>query len=557
MFKSVNNKTVFHNLIIALVLLFGTGCTSSNSETNNYLHLGWIWDKSKEPLLNELDVASNGTIYVTDEGGTLYAISPRGKTLWSYRGDYVSASPPVVGSDGTIYLIGAQKEEIILYYKRPKEKLYAISPDGKEKWRFEPERPFLTLPLAAPDGSIYIEMMANNFSKSYIYHLTADGKGALLLTSEVDLSISDFGYNQELLTWSGRSDRFIILSSKNEILEHCEETESYPASDVILTPNNSVIYGRSKWSYSPLDLVFRDSNCNIIWNNKITDKQTSGYFPIALGNNGTVFFSGEDGVVQGFASEDGSLLWEKDFTSGSENVIYLLAGTASVNYFLSASALIGVFDNDGNLMWSQPLYEAGHPSFPRVDSSGGLTLVQNGKILAYTSNKLLSHRESSPKPAPQTKSDAEEEIVSFVLDYIVVDEIGGTADYILNTDQPWVEAPPEGNIIIYAPMKVSGSFADIEHPFKVWLYSNEKLLDADKAEIEKFREKYMDNPSSGLWAYGRHEFSILETSDDFMSAKIYIGVICGPRCGHGVEYLLQRSPSGEWWIIESRRTWIS
>jgi Asp-tRNA(Asn)/Glu-tRNA(Gln) amidotransferase A subunit family amidase len=54
----------------------------------------------------------------------------------------------------------------------------------------------------------------------------------------------------------------------------------------------------------------------------------------------------------------------------------------------------------------------------------------------------------------------------------------------------------------------------------------------------------------------RFEFSI-EVGDDLRSALVYIGWQRGPLWGQGNRYTLQRSASGEWWVVESEQLWIS
>ena len=75
----------------------------------------------------------------------------------------------------------------------------------------------------------------------------------------------------------------------------------------------------------------------------------------------------------------------------------------------------------------------------------------NNKILAMLIAIAIMLSACSPTI---TRDTAEKELVSFMLDYIVEQEIGGTANYILTSGQAWVEAPPSSNIIIWAdPIK--------------------------------------------------------------------------------------------------------
>jgi outer membrane protein assembly factor BamB len=68
----------------------------------------------------------DGTVYVLtidgypDERGTLYAISPRGAIRWSRPLNEVRNNWPIVGPDGSVYVVG--------------QYVYAFNPDGSLRW---------------------------------------------------------------------------------------------------------------------------------------------------------------------------------------------------------------------------------------------------------------------------------------------------------------------------------------------------------------------------------------------------------------------------------------
>ena len=87
-------------------------------------------------------IAPDGTIY-TSSNTTLYAINPDGTEKWSLHG--AGGSRPIsLGTDGTIYTGGSL--------------IKAVNPDGTLRWQFENPRPGLALaagPGVGPDGNIY------------------------------------------------------------------------------------------------------------------------------------------------------------------------------------------------------------------------------------------------------------------------------------------------------------------------------------------------------------------------------------------------------------------
>jgi len=84
----------------------------------------------------------DGTIYAICGDGYLYAINPDGTEKWHRE---IMPSPntsPSVGPDGTIYVPGMHN-------------LFAFNPDGSEKWHFPIRSRFFGSPSIAPDSSVY------------------------------------------------------------------------------------------------------------------------------------------------------------------------------------------------------------------------------------------------------------------------------------------------------------------------------------------------------------------------------------------------------------------
>lgn len=113
-------------------------------------------------------VGPDGTIYVrnqnqyTDSGfktyGQLYAFNPYGSVIWSIPicDDYYYPKPPVVGSDGVIYLVAGT-----IYDQTGKDVLYAFNRDGSLKWTYEQEAStvdsyfwWLSAPAVSPNNEI-------------------------------------------------------------------------------------------------------------------------------------------------------------------------------------------------------------------------------------------------------------------------------------------------------------------------------------------------------------------------------------------------------------------
>jgi outer membrane protein assembly factor BamB len=105
-------------------------------------------------------IGNDGTIYEASEHDAIYAFNPDGAVKWHYRipGDTFSSSP-AIGGDGTLYVGGHDLHT-----------LYAITPGGKLKWKFEAGRNFEAPPSIGPDGTVYV---ANDVG--ILYAINPDG----------------------------------------------------------------------------------------------------------------------------------------------------------------------------------------------------------------------------------------------------------------------------------------------------------------------------------------------------------------------------------------------
>lgn len=87
-----------------------------------------------------------------DDGGYLYAITPDGKEKWKVNLKNWVWSTPAIGSDGRTIYVGSYDGN-----------LYAIKLDGSIKWKFDTRNWIASSPTIGPDGTIYF----GNYGKFY------------------------------------------------------------------------------------------------------------------------------------------------------------------------------------------------------------------------------------------------------------------------------------------------------------------------------------------------------------------------------------------------------
>lgn len=106
---------------------------------------------------------------------------------------------------------------------------------------------------------------------------------------------------------------------------------------------------------------------------------------------------------------------------------------------------------------------------------------------------------NNPLP-PTSEEQAVEEIVSFMLDFIVIQEIGGTADYVRSNQMPWIGPAPKVNIITFYPTPDLNNtslpysppvYLDYKNPINVWWYTKNRLVEMDDKQkaIDEYYKK--------------------------------------------------------------------
>jgi outer membrane protein assembly factor BamB len=103
-------------------------------------------------------VTAEGTVYAGTFDGQLHAITPDGKEQWRFQAGREIKSSPAIGDDGTIYF-GCRDR-----------KFYAVTPAGKLKWSFATGAWVDSSAGVAPDGTVYFGSWDKNF-----YALKPDG----------------------------------------------------------------------------------------------------------------------------------------------------------------------------------------------------------------------------------------------------------------------------------------------------------------------------------------------------------------------------------------------
>ncbi|HKO35862.1 MAG TPA: Ig-like domain-containing protein, partial [Pyrinomonadaceae bacterium] len=121
----------------------------------------WRFTVAGDYVPGRAAIGPDGTIYINDVKGRLYALTPDGSLKWVVQAGLIGALGPVsVGADGTIYVGGLVPRDPGTQCEANSivnvEGIFAINPDGTQKWLFNKTCDnLLSGPNVGPDGNIH------------------------------------------------------------------------------------------------------------------------------------------------------------------------------------------------------------------------------------------------------------------------------------------------------------------------------------------------------------------------------------------------------------------
>ena len=315
-------------------------------EAFEYPFLRWKFQTGRA-ITSSPVIGSDGTIYVVSDG--LYAIHPNGTLKWIYSSSPL-ISAPAIGSDGTIYFGFSTS-------------LQALNPDGTLKWKFLPwmhvGQPSQTeidgSPVVGPDGTIYVG--ANDmtiYGHHYVFAINPDGT----------------------VKWAYKTDYGIYNSSPSIVSNgtiyaaSCNYYGSMNGSLYAINPDGTQKWKRSDiWYSAPHDsspAVGPDGTIYIGSEDKYLyavepdgdrkwryQTQVERWWPSyekggsvksspAISSDGTIYFGSEDNALYA-VRPDGSLKW-----------LRVTGGDVSSSPAIDSNGVVYVGSTDGNLYAVQP-----------------------------------------------------------------------------------------------------------------------------------------------------------------------------------------------------------
>ena len=230
-------------------------------------------------------IADDGTIYVVSVNGVLHALYPNGTLKWQ-TSSIDGGTSPTIGQDGTIYCG---------YHA-----LYAINPDGSQKWVFNPgDDRYIRegTPCNSVDGTIYFGTYIGDYNGGELIAVNPNGteRWRLMISTDWVMSAPAIGSDGTVYIGSfndGYDPRgsFGFLHAINAL------DPNSPSAPVIDGSESGYIKKTYSFTFNSISPLGRDVYYFVIWDDHTSTKWAGPYA------------SGEEAVITH------SWLYKRNFT---------------------------------------------------------------------------------------------------------------------------------------------------------------------------------------------------------------------------------------------------
>ncbi len=301
-------------------------------------------------ILSTPAVSEDGTIYITSLSNFLFALNPDGTEKWRFpmKTSTDTWSSPAIGEDGTIYVGSARSGS--------GGKIYAIDTNGKEKWSFQAKSDVFPTPAIGEDGTIY----SGSGSVGDFYAIKPDGSMKWMFNT---------GKHIETSAAIGSDGTIYVGSWNNKFYA--------------FTPD-----GKKKWEF-------------------LTKGEGLVASP-AIGNDGTIYLSANDKNLYAL-NPNGAEKWHLLIGAGTETSSSPTIGADGTIYLgipddPEDKSTFFAINPDGTIKWSLDTKE-GISASPAIGDDGTVYISSyNGKVYAISGPPPAKENESKGTPTVETKS---------------------------------------------------------------------------------------------------------------------------------------------------------
>ena len=280
-------------------------------------------------------IDSEGTIYVGSTDKHLYAVYPNGTNKWNYSAPYYVGNTPALSADGTIYFgSGAY--------------LVALSSDGTEKWILEDGGYTYCSPAIGSDGIIYTG--SSTYGINAVYP-NGTLKWSYTTGGNLNYNCPAFGSDGTIYLTSDDGNLYALNPEGTLKWEYQTGSSHIRSSPVIGADGTIYIECYDGYVYAI------SSGGALKWKYKAGSSSLSYGSPV-IGPDGTIYVAEYSGGGLHALNPDGTLKWAVSIEDSSVRCSPVIGadGTIYINgYTSSTSGHIYAINPDGSTKWSQSI----------------------------------------------------------------------------------------------------------------------------------------------------------------------------------------------------------
>jgi outer membrane protein assembly factor BamB len=321
---------------------------SNYSTTSNHGGITWIFTQNKSGGIDSAPaIGKDGTIFVGGRTyyGPLFALFPNGTEKWEFHVGGGISDSPAIDENGTIY-VGSDD-----YY------LYAVNPNGTLKWKYLVGGIVYSSPAIGPDGTVYIGSV--DTGKLYALYPNGTKKWEYATGDRVFYSPA---IDKNYTIYITSNDRNLYTLYPNGTLKWSLSVGDVGSPSV---GDDGTIYLGTLYDY----LLAINPNGTERWRSPIG--WGSGHTP-SIGNDGTIYIGGDELYA---INPDGTTKWAYDPGSGLDATSESQAISADGTVYYGVSAEAGRVDfiavnPIGTEKWRQTIGNSWTYSSPAIACDG-------------------------------------------------------------------------------------------------------------------------------------------------------------------------------------------
>jgi len=181
------------------------------------------WKRFLEDRVYSTALLHDGTLYVGSDANTFHAIrASDGEILWRIATDDDADSGAVLGAGDVIHFASGRH-------------LYAVSPSGEVRWRFEAREKIYSTPAVDEDGTLYV-----GSQDDHVYAVAVDGRMRWSYRTHDDVDSSPV-IGDDGTIYCGSDDRRVYALTRDGELRWSTDVEGYVRAPVALGTDGSVL----------------------------------------------------------------------------------------------------------------------------------------------------------------------------------------------------------------------------------------------------------------------------------------------------------------------------